>query len=302
MTPDDGSRTRIRAPIFLNCLSRGGSNIFWNLFLTHPDVCSPILETVAIFRADWRAPTRAGLWLALLSGQPRFFDQWHLEPRRSLRPAAARFLDRTLHRRKLLTLTDPEMRYKNRTETYTAPEVERARLVAKNNNGLVFAAEILREIYPDATFFGLTRHPLALYESHKRRRITPSPESFAEFYATIVARMLADADRFERCFLVRFEDVLADPIATLRGLYRDADLDFEKIRELRFRSKDHYQKDGSRGTKWELHRHHWFEIDAVHRFLDSDINQLHFEKLDPRERDVVLERTAAVRERLSYTV
>ena len=70
-----------RAPIFLNCLSRGGSNIFWNLFLSHPDACSPIRETLEIFRADWRAPTRTGLWLALTSGQPRLFELAEISPR-----------------------------------------------------------------------------------------------------------------------------------------------------------------------------------------------------------------------------
>jgi len=298
MTTRDG--LRIQAPIFLNCLSRGGSNIFWNLFLSHPAACSPILETLAIFRADWRAPRRAGLWLALISGQPRFFDQWNLRPRRPLPPAAVRFIDRTLYRNKLLTLTDPVMRYKYPEEPYTAHEVERARLVAKNNNGLVFASEILRDVYTDATFFCLVRHPLPLYESHKRRHLWRSPEAFAGFYNTICGRMLADAQRCERCFITRFEDVLADPIATLRKVCGEAGLSFAEIRQVRLRSKEHFQRNGSRGATWEIGHHHWLDLAQARQFLDPNINQIHVDQLDSHERGAVLARTAPTLERLGY--
>ena len=296
-----GSRDRlVRAPIFLNCLSRGGSNIFWNLFLSHPDCCSPIRETLEIFRADWRAPTRAGFRVAWLARQPRLFNQWHLARRRPFTAAAARFIDHTLHHAKLSTLDDEEMRYKGPEEIYSRDEVEAARLVAKNNNGLVFLTEDLHQLYSDATFFALVRHPLALFESHKRRRIRPRPEAFARFYSTIVEKMLADVAGFERAFLVRFEDVLADPLAMVEGLYRDAGLDLERLSGLRFKSKNHYRGDGSRGTTFEKGRHHWFELEEARRFLEPRINTLQADRLDADERRRVLDGTAAVRERLGY--
>ncbi len=291
---------RIRAPIFLNCLSRGGSNIFWNLFLSHPDACSPIEETLQIFRADHRAPRWAGIWAAVLSRQPRFFDQWNLAPRRPLGEAAARFVDRTLDRRKLRTVTDPEMRFKTPEEPYTQAEVEAARLVAKNNNGLVFLTESLLALYPDATFCSLVRHPLALYESHKRHRIHRSPEAFAAFYNRVVGKMSADAERYQRASVTRFEDVLAAPIDVMRRLHEAAGLAPEKLRQVRFKSKERYLKDGSRGTVYAKGRHHWFDLDEVDRFLEPAINDLQADRLDAGERDAVLSRTAAVRTRLGY--
>lgn len=289
-----------KAPIFLNCLSRGGSNIFWNLFLTHPDACSPIRETLQIFRADWRAPTLAGLRVALLSLQPRLFDQWYLRPRRPIPRSVSRYIDRCLYRNKLLTLTDPEMRYKTSREIYVAEEVERSRLVCKNNNGLVFLTEILREIYPDACFFGLVRHPVALFESHRRHRISLTPEAFADRYLSITRKMLEDRARCERATLVRFEDVLAAPTQSLRSLYACAGLDPDKVTQVRFKSKTHFRQDGSRGADFQVGRHHWFDFAEVDRFLEPGINELQAERLAARERRAVLESTAPVLEELGY--
>ena len=119
------------APIFINCLSRGGSNIFWNIFLSHPDVCSPIYETLEIFRTDPRSPTWAGYYVALLGGQPRLFDQWLLRPRRHVPGFVQAYIDRTLYQRKLLTFSDDEMKYKYEAQPYTLDEVQAARLAAK---------------------------------------------------------------------------------------------------------------------------------------------------------------------------
>ena len=290
----------IREPIFLNCMSRGGSNIFWNFFLTHPGACSPIRETVELFRTGWRAPTWAGTWLAISSGQPRLFDQWYLRPRRLLRRRQRLAIDRVLHRNKLLTLTDPEMRFKNRDETYTLAEVERARLVTKNNNGLIFLNDNFRQIYPDATFFNLVRHPVALYESHKRRRLWRSPEDSARFYHAITDKMLADVEGRERCFLTRFEDLLADPLETLRRVYAQAGLEHEVVHQVRLRSKKHYQPGGARGSAWEIGRHFWLDFDEVPRFLDAKINERHIDRLSPGERESIVERTSSVLERLGY--
>jgi hypothetical protein len=118
-------------PIFINCFSRGGSNIFWNFFLTHPDVCSPIAETLQIFGAGLRHATLEGYSVALLSHQWRLFDQWNYIERQPVSPLVESLIDRTFYRWKLKSLTDSEMRYKREDELYTRSEVEHARLGAK---------------------------------------------------------------------------------------------------------------------------------------------------------------------------
>lgn len=290
----------IQAPIFLNCFSRGGSNVFWNLFLTHPDVCSPIIETLEIFRLSWPKPRWEGFMAALLSRQPRLFDQWHLEPRHPLPASAQQYIDRTLYAWKLKTIDDIDMQFKREGERYTREEVEQARLVAKNNNGLAFMTDVWLDMYPDATFFGLVRHPLPLYESHKRRKIASSVEDFAETYRRLAEQMLADAERLKQYHVVRFEDLLKEPIGFMEQVYAQAGLDREKVSTIRFKAKPHYQDDGERTTEYQEGRHYWFETDEVYKMLEPQINSFHVAQLEAQERRAVLERTASVRERLGY--
>lgn len=290
-----------RAPILLNCFSRGGSNIFWNVLLSHPDCCSPIYETLEIFRAGWRAPTRTGYRLALMTGQLRLFDQWKLAPRRPVSEKARRFIDDTLFEHKLLTLTDDEMRFKAEGETYERKEVEESRLTLKNNNGLAFLSDLFQEIWPDATFFALVRHPVPLYESHKRRRLAKSPEQFSRFYNRLARRMLADSERLPRYYLLRFEDILEDPLAAAARTFDLAGLDPAKAPKLRFKAKRHVRKDGTYGTDLELRRHYWFSPEEVAGYFEPAVNRLQTERLEEKEQERVLELTAPVMEGLGYS-
>jgi len=290
-----------RAPIFLNCFSRGGSNIFWNVFLSHPDVCSPISETLQIFGAGLTHATWEGYLVAAISGQPRLFDQWNLAPRRPINRLAARIIDDSLYRRKLRTLHDEEMRFKYEDEPYALEEVQTARLTAKNNNGLVFLSQALAEIYPDAVFFGLVRDPFALYEGHRRHRIASSAEAFGQFYQTLVQRMIDDAERLPNYHLARFEDLLADPVTLTRTVYSQAGLDMGKLRKLRFKAKSHLQADGQRATSFKEGRHYWFEMDEVGQILDPNINEYQSTRLTPDERRAIVRAAGPTLERFGYS-
>jgi hypothetical protein len=280
-----------KAPIFLNCFSRGGSNILWNIFLTHPDVCSPMSETLQIFGAGLRHATPEGYLVALLSGQPRLFDQWNLSPRRPLPRHARWLIDRTFHRWKLKTLRDRDMRFKYEDEVYTEEEVRSARLAAKNNNGLVYLSEVLLDLYPDATFVSLVRNPLALYEGHRRHRLAESPEQFARFYERVAARMIEDEARLPNYHIVRFEDLLADPVGVTEKLYGLAGLDFGRVRKMRFKAKPHLQADGRHATPYVPGRHYWFEPGEVNAMLEPRINDYQAERVDKSQRGLLAELT-----------
>ncbi len=288
------------APIFLNCFSRGGSNIFWNLFLSHPDVCSPIRETLELFRTGLRRPTLNGYRVALMSGQWRLFDQKYLEPRKPLSTRAQHFIDRVLYLNKLRTLADPEMRYKFEDEVYTLDEVQKARLTCKNNNGLTFLSDILLDMYPDATFFALVRHPLALYESYQRRRFITSVSEFVGFYRRIAERMVQDRQRYSNYHLIRFEDILAQPIDILRQVYSQANLPLDRIRKVRMKAKAHFNQDGQHTSQYTVGQHYWFTFDQVSTFLEPNINDYQIDRLGRAEREAILQGTAGIRQILGY--
>jgi hypothetical protein len=291
-----------RAPIFLNCFSRGGSNIFWNMFLTHPDVCSPILETLEIFGKGFRKARWEGYKAAFLSRQWRLFDQWYLEERKPLPQNAQAFIDQTLYEWKLKTLTDRDMKFKYEGVIYTLKEIQQARLVAKNNNGLAFLTCVLTSMYAEATFFALVRHPLSLYESHKRRKIARSVEEFAYRFERMAGKMVADAARYDQYHLVKFEDVLANPLGSMERVYDKAHLNIDAVEKVRFKAKQHFQKDGQYTTRYEPGRHYWFQPHEVHQILEPDINALHIERLDRREKERLLKLTEKSRDALGYGV
>jgi hypothetical protein len=290
----------IKSPIFINSFSRGGSNILWNVLLTHPDVASPILETLTIFRIGVGG-RREGYEAVWHTRQINFFNQRHLAPRKPISAKAQQFIDATLHQWKLKTATDIDMKYKSEAETYTLDEVVAARLVAKNNNGLTFLSDRLVDMYPDATFVALVRNPLALYESFNRVKFIRSVDEFVTFYNRMVGKMLEDSEKYERYCFIRFEDMVANPMPTIWQIYDFAGLDREKVQKIRFKAKRHYTADGTRESALEVGRHFWFSFDEVPGFLDEDINTYHIQQLPEAVRDDILTRTAATAGKLGYS-
>jgi len=289
-------------PIILNCFSRGGSNILWNILLSHPEVCSPIQETLQIFRLDWRGIRKEGLKAALLGHQWRLFDQWNLHGRAPISSRAQEFIDQTLFYWKLKTLQDSDMRYKSKDKVYSLAEVENSRLVLKNNNGTIFLSGVFFEMYPDAIFFGLVRDPIPLYESHKRNRtpVSSSPERFASFYQDMVGKMLSDANRFSSYQLVYFEDMLKDPLGATKSVYDFAGLDMNKVPQMRFKAKPHMQADGSHSTNFQSGKHYWLERDEIPQLLEAEVNQYQVSRLESKEVDIIRALTQNVREQLGY--
>ncbi|NCF69340.1 MAG: hypothetical protein GWP61_25590 [Chloroflexi bacterium] len=284
----------------LNCFSRGGSNILWNIFLSHPDACSPIYEILEIFRLDRKGVTIAGIQAAWLTRQLRFFNQWFLAQRRPISSQAQQFIDAMLFLKKLLTLDDAEMRFREKNSVYTRKQVEQARLVTKNNNGLAFLTDIWLVMYPDAVFFALTRDPLALYESHKRRKITRSPADFAAFYTSIVRKMQTDAARLPNYHLLKFESLLSEPAAVAQDLYALAGLDSSPVTKLRLKAKSYMQAGGKYDTQREQGVHYWLSSDEIKNFLSPDVNRRQIEQLVEAEIEELTERLGPVRQELGY--
>jgi len=291
-----------RSPIILNCFSRGGSNILWNVLLSHPEVCSPIEETLQIFRFDRHAPRWSGLQAAWLTGQWRFFDQWNLNDRKPISARAKTFIDETLFQWKLKTLNDDEMRWKDHDTVYTRDEVEASRLVMKNNNGLTFLAERFLDIYPDAVILALVRDPIPLYESHKRNGtpVSSSPETFAAFYESMTRRMQADAQKWKSCHILRFEDILRDPVPSIHQIYTSAGLDMAQVPQVRFKAKPHMRADGSHATDFNEGRHYWFDHQDIPQMLEPEVNQYQISKLPADELDRLRSATRRIRAELGY--
>ena len=263
-----------KKPIVLNCFSRGGSNIIWNFFISHPHVCHPIEETLQIFHTNWRSPRLKGYKISILARQ-YLFDQWKLNQRMSINEKAKYYIDKILYEEKLSTYTDKYMQYKYGDEKYSLEEVKNSRLVLKNNNGLIFCSDIFYEMYPDITFIGLVRHPIALYESHKRRKtpVSVSIKAFVKYYSKMTKKMIEDQDNIENYHIIKFENLLTDPIESMKKLYSWAHIDYSQLKQVRLKAKKYMHEDGEAKTSYEAGCHYWLSEEELKSFLDPNVNK-----------------------------
>jgi hypothetical protein len=236
---------------------------------------------------DTKGLTWPGVLVAWRSRQWSLFNQLNLKERKAISQSAELYIDQTFHAWKLKTITDSEMKYKYESEVYTISEVEKARLVAKNNNGTVFLSDILNKIYPDATFFGLIRHPFALYESHKRRKITKSVVQFSEFYKRIVTKMMHDSDKYKNYHIIKFEEIVSDLLGSISKLYKLASLEFGEIKKIRFKAKPHFQKDGKHNSPFKSGRHYWFAAENINDYIEPSINDFQARRLTDNEKNAL---------------
>lgn len=245
-------------------------------------------------------PRWAGYKLALISGQPLFFNQWHLKPRKEISAKTKTYIDQVLFEHKLNTLNDAEMKFKAEGKLYTRSEVEQSRIVLKNNNGLTFLSDAFSDMYPDAIFVSLVRNPVALYESHKRRGLAKNVEQFSGFYNTLCQRILDDSKRLPSYRILKFETMIGDPKQTIQDLYSHADLDMKQVSQFRFKAKRFVHSDGKHRTEFERRKHYWFDIDNLHEILEPKVNEYQNQLLSDEEIEEVLNRTGNITTKLGY--
>lgn len=290
------------APIFLNSFERSGTNLLIHLLASHPGVARLRGETNEVFHGKHTEPFKK--WLArlrylpiVLSTGQKVFSARCLEPRRRFSPWLERYTDWLLYRSKF---AQPENRQLADGQQATAGEVSKARLLGKNLNGVVLATDIFTKMYPAATFFGLTRNGFALCEGFLRRGW--SAERFADLYTVVGEKMLADAERLPRYHLVRFEDLLADPLEFLNKLFELAELNIEEVPKFRLGAKLSTAADGSRRLTFgqKLGERGWFLPCDLAEVLRADVNHNQERSLGDREREILLARASHVLRGFGY--
>jgi hypothetical protein len=298
-------------PIFICGFTRGGSNIFLNLLLTHPEVCSPAHELQEVFLGDPSTDTPryrrfrryvVAAPLVLLAGQ-NFIRMSNLETRKPFSPVSQYLIDRAIYAAKFSTRSGHENLnlFKYEGQEYLPDEIRRARIVTKVLNGLVLLTDNLIKMYPDAVFYGLTRNGLAVCQGHVRRGLLDA-EDFAVLYKRIGEAML-DYSRREKSFhLYRFNDVISDPIGTIRSTYMQADLDISLISKIRLQSKSTLTRGGVSKQSGAYDRQlQWYTDDEIGRHFRPDIDSIQQNQLSKRDRNTFLSIAGDTMEKLGYS-
>ncbi len=291
-----------KAPIFINGFNRGGTNLFQFLIVAHPGVCQLGRETHELFYGKSNEPI--GKWFArmqclpiVLTTRQHMFYTRNLEERNRIPRMIGKYVDWLFFRAKMGSVMN---RFKDQQTRYSRAEVRTARLLCKNANGVIFASKELQRIYPDATFISLVRNGLALCEGYIRRGW--SAEDFGRMYQRICQKMLNDKAELNNYHIVRFEDMVNDPISFVKEIYVLAKLDISQVAEFGLKAKRSMDKNGERkllfGT--EYGERVWVPLERLGDHLRKDVNQNQIDRLLPHQRNEFLKHATGAMQSFGY--
>jgi hypothetical protein len=290
------------APIFVNGFQYGGTNILINLIASHPDVGLSRVETHEVFYGRereqiWKWVSRFFYLPILGLTRQHIFWPYNLDDRRTPPRIVWPYIDLLLFLNKLVASDNRSLGYEMDT---TIKKIAGARLLSKNVNGLALTTALFDRMYPQATFVALVRNGFALCEGFMRRGW--SVERFGRLYHRVGQAMLNDVENRENYMLVRFEDMLADPVGELENICRHAHLDFDRIRRVRLQAKASMNQSGERkrtfgSTNREVQ---WFPPDQVRSRFRQDVNENQIARLSEEEKKQFLTFTRPLMERFGY--
>jgi hypothetical protein len=296
-----------KQPIFINAFSRGGSNMLVNFLLSHPEVCISSGETHKVFKPGtrfdkgWlRVKKRLfyDLPIRLLIGQDIFYPNL-VEPRKTVPQYLRRYIDQILYHGRFQARIQSHNLYKSEDQLYTDQELAKCRLLTKGLNGIVFTVDMFREMYPDATFFGLVRNGLAVCEGRVRRGYPA--ERFAHDYKLIVERMLQYQKEMPNYHIVKFEHLLSSPLEVLKDIYDKAGLDFNQVKKIRLESKATMDSSGNHQLNKGYDRQvFWYPPGQISDHIKPNVNENQIKNMDSKLRDQFLSISGDIMEKIGY--
>jgi hypothetical protein len=301
----EGKRMLNKAPIFVNGFKYGGTNLIMNLLASHPDVCLLSGETQCVFNSSG-GRHRLDKWsrrlfyrpIKLSSGKKVFHNTKDIDTPRRLAPFMKPYVDLFFFIDKI---TADKNEYKSENVRYSREEVRKSRFLAKNVNGLVLASDLFSEMYPDATFIALVRNGLALCEGFMRRGWTAAESG--RMYETVCRKMIEDSRKIPNYHLVRFEDMVRDPLGFMKKIYSFAGLDEGRVAKVRLQAKRSMNKDGTRSYTFggsKDRETHWFPVEEIRNYFRGDVNKNQIEQLGAGDREIFLQQAGSSMEKLGY--
>lgn len=263
--------------IVVNGISRGGTNILWNLIMSHPDVCSAMRETSRIFapfqkhRLRFVGDTVLGSPLMLIPPLPSI---------------AGPLIDRRLYNFKLRNFGEGENGAKYEGVPYTQAEVARSAVCLKSINKTIYATDLFYKIYGERIFFvSVIRNGYGICESWMRREV--SAEKAGRRYRQYAQRMIDYSQKYERYLIVRFEDILADPFGEMEKVFTFCQLEPARLPKLRLKAKRVLKAEGDHETpsdEYQVGTKYWMDEPEMRRFLVPNVSDIQKKTLSPEDK------------------
>jgi hypothetical protein len=164
---------------------------------------------------------------------------------------------------------------------------------------MIYGNDAFVDMYPDGTFLGLVRNGLAVCEGHIRRG--RSAEEIGWRYQILVDKMLMDSERISSYRIIRFEDLIAQPMNSLHSVYAHAGLDVSRLSEIRMQVRRVMDADGNHRlngkSEWDVV---WLQPRDLANYFQSDVDGNQIRHLSQTDRDKFLMKAGPAMERLGY--
>ncbi|MEW6716755.1 MAG: sulfotransferase [Chloroflexota bacterium] len=276
-----------KCPIFVNGFQRGGTNVLVNLIASHPGVGTLGRETHEVFygretEALQKWVRRAFYLPILLATRQQYFWPYRFYPRKPIPSFITRYIDGIFYIHKLLAR---ENRQTFQAENRSLSETAQLRLLCKNVNGVVLLTKLFAEMYPDGIFLGLVRNGFALGEGFIRRGW--SVERIGNMYELVCQAMIRDASSFDHYYLLRFEEMIADPLNFTKKVYGYLGLDDQQVEHFRLQAKPSMTKDGKSDYMFgESDREiYWFPPEQLKAQFRQDVNENQIARLTEEQKE-----------------
>jgi len=190
--------------VFVGGLHRSGTTLLADLIASHPNASG---------FADTGVPADEGQHLQDVYPPARAFGgpgRFGLDPAARMTEKHALVSEES--RARLLASWEPHW------------DIERAVLVEKSPPNLI-RARFLQALFPGATFVVIARHPIPVSLATARWRGTRQIGPLIEHWVCCHRLLAEDEPHLDRVQVVRYEELVADPEASVRGVWASLGLD-----------------------------------------------------------------------------
>lgn len=282
-------------------MSRGGTNLLWNIVQSHPDVIDSYYELNEILARK----TGIG-WLEKLGVEIEALSGMHvpglcgLVENRLERFSKKSFQEDQFNREKRPGVTYDEGDFDSLivcTKLVSAWEVDPLRKLLKRNDALKYIP-ILKRTFPEVKIVFLVRNGLAIAEGWGRRGA--DIQTAARWYAQYINSYEKHVEKYPGdSMIVRFEDLLNDPFESATQLFHRLSLSNDPLDHLRIAIKptirsNHDIVNATRKNKIWIDRENW------RNYLDISINEAQIERISVEDRRKFVSANLEIMERYGY--
>jgi hypothetical protein len=287
--------------IIIAGMSRGGTNLLWNIVQSHPAVIDSYYEVNEIFGRkcnisnydkffiEFNALSNSNIFDTrdLISSKFRLFAKYSFDNDEYNRQKAPSSLYND-HEFSDLTIA---------TKLVSAWESDVARMVLKRNDALKYLPQ-LNHAYPDSKILFLIRNGLAVAEGWGRRGA--DIETAAHWYRKYVLFYEQYVkENPNPATIIRFEDLLEDPFTCAHKIFSFLSLPSVSEMPLRIAIKPTIRSNHEVVNTTEKSKV-WINKDNFREFLDVGINDAQIDKLDNDKKKLFIELNRDLLERYRY--